>query len=237
MGMITNRSYLTFNCILFEFLFKILLSTGDWLNSFIGIERAITVLKDVKFNKTKAKRIAKWVIICICIVTVLTHIHDPIYRRMIDDTEEDRTWCHVKFSSSVELFNLIILGFHFFLPFILNIMSALIIIINTARQKSTAQNQQPQQHQLRQQFYKLKHLLISPIILIILSLPRLIISFLSGCIKTTRGSPLLYLSGYLISFSPPMLILFVFVLPSETYKDELKKTITRIQRYVRRDRF
>jgi hypothetical protein len=117
MALITNRNYLTFNCIVFELLLKVLLSSGDWLNSFVGIERVITVMKNTKFNKMKAKQIAKWMIVCICIVTATTHIHDPIYRRIIDDIDGKRSWCHVQFSSSVELYNSIILGIHFGVPF------------------------------------------------------------------------------------------------------------------------
>jgi hypothetical protein len=237
MALITNHSYLTFNCVAFELLLKVLLSSGDWLNSFVGIERVITVMQSTKFNKIKAKRVAKWMIVCICIITTTTHIHDPIYRRMIDDTIEQRSWCHVNFSSSIELYNSIILALHFGFPFLLNIISALIIIIITARQRSAAQKQESYEHQLRKQLNELKHLLISPVILIILASPRLAISFLSGCIKTTRGSPWLYLSGYLISFLPSMLIMIVFVLPSEVYKNEFKKTLTGLQNYIRRDSF
>jgi hypothetical protein len=182
-------------------------------------------------------QIAKWIIIWTYIITAVTYIHDPIYRRLIDDNEEEgeerRTWCHVQFNSSLQLFNSIVLACHFFLPFILNIISALMIIINTARQRSTAQKQKPYKYQLREQFYTLKHLLISPVILITLASPRLVISFLSGCMKTTRGNLWIYLSGYLISFLPPMLLFVVFVIPSETYKSEFYQTVKRTQRYIR----
>jgi len=33
------------------------------------------------------------------------------------------------------------------------------------------------------------------------------------------------------------LIMFVFVIPSETYKNEFKKTFTRVQNYIRRNHF
>ncbi|UJR38889.1 hypothetical protein I4U23_031557 [Adineta vaga] len=66
-------------------------------------------------------------------------------------------------------------------------------------QRSQAQRQQSNNQQLRRQLYELKHLLISPAILILLASPRLVISFVSGCMKTTRGYLAIYLSGYLIS--------------------------------------
>ncbi|CAF4375480.1 unnamed protein product, partial [Rotaria sordida] len=64
-----------------------------------------------------------------------------------------------------------------------------------------------------------KHLIIAPCILILLALPRLIISFLSKCMESTRD-PWLFLSGYYISFIPSLLIFVVFVLPSKKYKEE-----------------
>ena len=230
MGMITNRSYLTVNCISMEYILKVLVSTTDWLNTFVGIERTITVWRDTKFNKTKSKKLAKWIIFFIYIIILLTYIHDPIYRRMINDIEENRSWCYVKFSLPIQIFNGLILTSHFLFPFMINILSALIIIIRTARQRVRAQRQQSSREQLWKQLKELKHLLISPVILIILASPRLIISFLSGCMKTTRGNPWLYILGYLISFSPSMLLIVVFVLPSKTYKTELKKTITQLRR-------
>ncbi|CAF4398238.1 unnamed protein product, partial [Rotaria sordida] len=50
-------------------------------------------------------------------------------------------------------------------------------------------------------------------------LPRLIISFSSKCMESTRD-PWLFLSGYYISFVPSLLIFAVFVLPSKKYKEE-----------------
>ncbi|UJR29616.1 hypothetical protein I4U23_017164 [Adineta vaga] len=238
MGIITSRQYMSFNCISIEYMLKVLLSVSDWLNSFVGVERAITVQKGVKFDKMQTKRMAKWIIISTYIFTTVTYVHDPIYRRLIDDNEdgdeedERRTWCHVQFSSSLQLFNSIVSACHFFLPFFLNILSALYIITYTASQRSQAQRQQSNNQQLRRQLYELKHLLISPAILILLASPRLVISFVSGCMKTTRRYLAIYLSGYLISFLPPMLLFVVFVIPSKTYKEELNQTIVRIKQYI-----
>lgn len=71
-----------------------------------------------------------------------------------------------------------------------------------------------------------KQLLISSFILLILAMPRLIISLISGCVDPSNN-PWLYLSAYFISFTPPMLIFIVFVLPSELYRKTFKKTMIR----------
>ncbi len=77
-----------------------------------------------------------------------------------------------------------------------------------------------------------KHLLITPFLLIILAIPRLIISFASGCMQTADDA-WLFLVGYFISFIPPILIFFIFVVPSQTYKEEFCNTFKRYQRSMR----
>ncbi len=112
---------------------------------------------------------------------------------------------------------------HFFTPFIVNFLSAILIIIRIAQRRLIAkekklcveeQESKLKQQQLAieikrvyreliyQQIRKHKHILITPI-LILLALPRLIISFLFDCMKSQRD-PWLFLIGYLVSFVPPI---------------------------------
>jgi len=231
MGLITNYSYLSFNCILIDFIIKSLLNMVDWLYVCVSIERAVAAVQDIEFNTIKAKRLVKWVVIGICLFTPLTHLHDPIHRTLIEDNEEDRIWCIADYSTSIKAYNSFILILHFFLPFIFNIISAFIIIISVARQKSIMQKNIKYKEHLRKQFYLLKRLVISPFILIILALPQLVISFLSGCMKSPR-EPWLYLFAYFSSFIPPMLIFFIFVLPSDVYKKEFDNVVQRIRKYL-----
>ncbi|CAF3870950.1 unnamed protein product [Rotaria sordida] len=108
--------------------------------------------------------------------------------------------------------------FHFLIPFLIKIISAIIIIIiiKTARMKSLVMHTT----NYYQQFYIHKHLITSPIILICLVLPRLIISHISTCMKSTR-EPYLLLASYFVSFLPSTMTFIIFILPSQTYKQEL----------------
>jgi hypothetical protein len=68
-------------------------------------------------------------------------IHDPIHRKLIDKNDDDdandkRIRCIVTYSSSLQIFNLAMNMFHFFAPFIVNLISALAIIIMTTRQRT-----------------------------------------------------------------------------------------------------
>jgi hypothetical protein len=78
MSLITNRSFLYLNCISLDVILKIVLSSSEWLNASVAIERMFTVIQGASFSKTKSKKVSKWVILSIFLLTILTHIHDPI---------------------------------------------------------------------------------------------------------------------------------------------------------------
>jgi len=174
------------------------------------------------------------------IVIVGTCIHDPIYRRLIDEENDSddvkRIWCIVTYPSSLEVYNYIIHIFHFFGPFIINLISVIILITKKSRQQSNLYKQQTYRTILREQFRQHKHLLTAPIVLVILALPRLIITFVSKCMKSANDS-WLFLLGYFISFIPPMLTFVVFIMPSKFYMKEFHKSLahyrTNIQRLLR----
>ncbi|CAF3119872.1 unnamed protein product, partial [Rotaria sp. Silwood2] len=179
-GTITNRSYLTFSCTLMDIILQVFVSSSEWLNAAVFVERAFTVIKGVHFDKVKSKRVAKMIILVLLVFIILTNIHDPLHRRLIDDIEESRTWCIVSYPNGVQLFNLTIKMFHFLLPFAFNLACAAIIIITISRNRFTVTKQTTYAEHLRKQLREHQHLLISPVALILLNLPRLIIYFTSS---------------------------------------------------------
>ncbi|CAF1485362.1 unnamed protein product [Adineta steineri] len=231
---ITNRLFLKFQCSSIDFLLRISLNMDQWLNACVTMERAITVIQGVNFNKKKSKRLAKFIISALLITVISTLIHDPYHRTLIDDDDNDekRIWCIVTYSSNVQLYDSIINIVHFIIPFIINFISAIIIIIQTSRSKTAAKTDQSYRKVLHEQLKQHKHLLIIPVILIVLGIPRLIISFASGCMNSTADS-WLFLSGYFIFFVPPTITFIIHVLPSKFYKKELNKTIQRYRKTIR----
>ncbi|UJR12680.1 hypothetical protein I4U23_016854 [Adineta vaga] len=83
---------------------------------------------------------------------------------------------------------------------------------------------------LKEQLRHHKHLLWGPCLIVLLSLPRLIIPFFSGCMKSPRD-PWLFLISYFISFIPVILHFFLFVWPSKKYMSEFKKAVRQIIRW------
>ncbi|CAF1369705.1 unnamed protein product [Adineta ricciae] len=136
MNLIENKSLTHIQCVCLDFSLRILLSTNGWFNSCVSIERTINALKGIKFNKTKSKQIAKWIIPICILITSCTYIYDPIHRRLTDDDEEKRSWCITDYSSTLKLIDRYVDMFHFLVPFLINMISALIIIMIVTRYRS-----------------------------------------------------------------------------------------------------
>lgn len=243
---------LQYGCILIEPILKVCVYFDAWLNACVAIERAANVGKAVQFNKRKSKRIARWIsYVILPTFIIMTIIHEPIHRGLIEYTTEKYDWkqdtnlimnqsteynasetyeiekhflCVTKYSQSVQDYNTAILFIHLTGPFLANLCSALYIILGTARQRSVTRTHHTYRVHVMKQFNEHKQLVISPIILLLLSLPRLIISLVSGCVDVS-DYPWLYLCAYFISFTPPMLIFLVFVFPSKLYMNTFKEVV------------
>ncbi|CAF3198875.1 unnamed protein product [Rotaria sp. Silwood2] len=106
------------------------------------------------------------------------------------------------------------------------------MIYSIARSRFTIQPKLSFAEHFKLQLKQHKHRLIASFILVLLALPRLIISFINGCMKLPRNS-WLYLFAYLISFFPSIITFIIYVLPSKLYKNEFN---TSIQQAIRRFR-
>jgi len=229
-----NFSVMLAGCKLIEPILKMFLYLDTWFNACVAIERAINVSQGVKFNKTKSKWIARRVLIILPICVMGSLIHEPIKRNAFEfkiernetqgNTRENYIYCITRYSPSLENYNTSILFFHLIIPFSINLFSALYIIFGVARQRSNVQRGRTYQEHVQEQFKEHKQLLISPLVLIILASPRVVIALLPGCIDVSKN-PWLYLSAYFISFIPSMLVFIIFVLPSSSYKKKFKESL------------
>lgn len=145
-----------------------------------------------------------------------------------------RIWCIVEYSSNLPIYNRIVNTFHFFVPFLINFISSIILIITKSRQKIRFGKSKDQNYKdmLHEQFREHQHLLIAPVVLFLLALPRLILSYVTKCMNSTKDS-WIFLGGYFISFIPSMITLFTFVLPSKCYRNEYRKSILHYESQIR----
>ncbi len=97
----------------------------------------------------------------------------------------------------IQLYIFFILLFHFQLILFHLLLLSLML---QERIQMFVKKQSYRQH-LREQFNKQKHLIFSPIILVLLAIPRLIISFLSGCMESVRDPWLFYFVSTIITNS------------------------------------
>ena len=118
-----NQSFLYIQCLLLDYLLRIGINFDQWLNACVAVERAITTIKGVNFNKDRSKQIAIYVIIILILLNISIIVHDPIYRRIINDNDDKRLWCIVSYPSHIQTYNLIMNSFHFLTPFLMNIIS------------------------------------------------------------------------------------------------------------------
>jgi len=245
---IVRSSILRTDCAFIGPVLKLCLYLDGWLNACVAIERTVNVSKGVNFNQKMSRHTARWVILILPIFIIGSLIHEPIHHELFEYTNpkynpisnsnnltmtnEYNVLCVIRYSRSIQTYNTITLFIHLVIPFLVNLFSALFIIFGTAQRRSTAQtNRKPFKEHVISQIRQHKQLLISPFILLVLALPRLIMSLVSGCVDPSEY-PWLYLCGYLISFTPPMLVFAVFVLPSKLYRKTFTDSMTRWLRQI-----
>ena len=227
MGSMTHRTFLSLQCVSMDFLVRVGLNMDQWLNACVALERAMTIIEGARFNKAKSRQKAKYTIPALLIFVMVSTVYDPIYRRLLEDQSSDektRIWCIVSYPYWLRILDAVINMAHFIVPFVINLVSATIIIWKSARQRSTVRRNFAFQRLLGEQFRHHRHLLTTPLLIIIFGFPRLVISVVSGCMESSRSS-WLYLLGYLVSFVCPMLTFVLFVLPSKIYRREFNESM------------
>ena len=238
MTIFSNQTFLLSQCYTIDVLLRIFILLDQWLNTCVAIERTITVIKGINFNKKASLKSAKIAIVILCLMITATSIHDPFYRNLITEQDENypdikRKWCIVRYSSNLQYYNSIIQSIHFIGSFVVNILSAIIVIVKKSRQEQILHPQQDFRKIVKDQIEKHRSILTSPLILVILALPRLIIIFVSKCMQSTNNS-WLYLIGYFISFLPVMLTFIIFVVPSTFYRAQCQISIDKIRTFFPR---
>ncbi|CAF1405119.1 unnamed protein product [Adineta ricciae] len=201
---------------------NILITMNDWFGGCIAVEQIFITFQENNFNQIRSKKLAKRIIFAIYIFSTLTNTHESFYRQLVDDfdIDEKRTWCIALYPPTVDTYNTTMSLVHFLVPLSMSFFSTLIIILLLARSNSTMQPGATFRQNLKEQFHHHKHNLIIALAVPSLSVPRLIISFISGCMKSSQD-PSLYLISYLFSFVPSMTTFIVFILTADGYKQEL----------------
>ncbi|CAF1238873.1 unnamed protein product [Adineta ricciae] len=227
------RVILITNCRCIEILLKLFLFTDSWLNACVAIERTYSIHRGLYFDQFKSRKAAKWVIGFILILNTGALIPQFIFLHVFQDEIEERSWCVVRYTNWIQIYTMAMLFIHYFVPLCIQICSTISIILITTRQKRAAQSDRSYWSHLKKKIRKYKQLLISPLIIICLTLPHLIISIILDCQKSSRLF-WFYLIGYFLSFIPAASVFLIFVLPSPLYRAQFRQCIFHLKQQMSR---
>jgi hypothetical protein len=228
-----------FSCIIVEYFLIWCSSSCEWLNASVAFERTIAVKRGTQYSRSKSKYVAKWMTPIILLLLALICIPELFSykivrtRNLCISNVNDEQPDHLKIHRTLHVFLFII-------PLLINLLSSVIIIssILESKQRTTGNILNNTQQSItwgvhlkliQTQILKHKHILIGPILLSLLSLPRPIFTFITVCTVLDRHA-IQTLLAYLVGFFPSMAIIFAFIWPSQAYRSALRKFINTIIR-------
>jgi hypothetical protein len=224
-----QQNVLKGNCFGIEPLLKGFLYLDSWLNACVAIERTITVLQGITFNKNRSRKVAKRTTISLFFIIAFLFIPQICHLHLFYDQAEERSWCVIRYEPWLQIYSTTLIFFHYFVPLFINILSILLIISITTLRGYRIQPDRSFWIHLISKTKKHRHVLISSTLIICLTLPHLIISIILDCQKSSH---LLwfYFIGYFLSFCPAAFIFIIFVLPSPLYRQEFYKFLAYVHR-------
>jgi len=215
---IQNKQLLSLSCTLFDSILSLFVAICDWLTACIACERVATIIKGTNFDKSLSVRSLKIVIPLLIIFLILISSHHPFNRVLIADPRDDtRLWCVIKYRYPwLQLYDVILNIIISFVPFLINLISAIIILVKLAHTKQRVGDKKTYVGILLGQIQRHKDLLLSPFVMIIFKLPLFIVKLSITCIKSDQQ---FYISvaAYLISYVPLAATFIIFITPARMY--------------------
>ena len=198
-----------------------------WLTSLITIERLCLVLFPTSsLLKNQHRVIVQIIFVILCLFTM--HIHELIFYIIIvdySDLSRNVTLCVTNYTqSSILTYNRINVFIHYFIPFLIQIISITILFIQIACNRARISGSTFWNILIRQ-IRTQKEQYITPIIIILSSLPQTILSFSYTCTELKQSwQRYTLLTTYFLSYLPQLLGFILYVLPSTTYLEEFRQT-------------
>ena len=236
-----------YSCKIVSYLLSAFTRTTNWLTSFVTIERLCLVLFPTSLRLKNPRRVLGMSMIVILFVFSM-HIHEVMYYTTIVDysyTTVNITLCVTDYTQSlVTTYNRVNVLVHYFIPFLIQIISITILIIQVAcsRARTSGSDEQTFVDLFKTQFKAQKEQYVTPIIIVLSSLPQTILSFSYACSELNQSwKRYTLLATYFLSYLPQMLGFILYVLPSKTYSEEFRQTaigkrLARLQRTTREHR-
>ena len=182
------------------------------------MNRVECAIKGARFNKANSVRATKFVIPILIIVLLLTTIHSPLNQTLVADPRNDeRFWCVIKFRYNwMEIYTASISLFNAISPFVINLISAITLLISFSRTKQRTHTTKSYQHILVKQMRQHKDLIMGPMLMIIFKVPFIIVTLIIKCVKSNRQFYLALIT-YFLSLIPLTATFTIFVMPAPSY--------------------
>jgi hypothetical protein len=208
----------------------------------VAIER-VYVTWSLKGIWLKSPRTAKCIIAAIIIGILACDIHELIYYESIGDPKfldiNNSTWCVTSYPSGVATYNQVNIILNYALPFLINLVSTIILIFIITRKRATATRKQ-RDHSTSEVnapstlrayidlLSKNKDLILAPLATMLpqlFSLPQFILSFSLACKEFKIGwQRYLLIISYFITYLPQVLSYKLYISPSSFYIEEFHAT-------------
>jgi hypothetical protein len=183
----------------------------------VSIERASMVQLSTAFRFFKKPKIVLLVSIIICI-SIFASLYKQLAQYKLASHPDSNIWCIQEISINEQTSFQVLSIAHQLIPFVVNLFSALAMIITIGRSKA-ASHHLSRRVTFMQQIQQRIHLLLGPFICFISQLPELILLFLNPCTyDSNQWFSHVALIAYYITFTPHISLFFMYILPSPLYK-------------------
>jgi len=202
---------------------------SSWLMAFVSVERAFVIQVSITYHFFRSPKAAIIIFILTC-MCVFGSLYKQIEQYKLIIHPNSNMWCIQEISLNHQTLFQVLSVVHQFIPFIINILSAVVIIITVGRSKA-ASHHLPQHVSVAEQARKRIDLLLGPFICFITQLPQLTMLFLNPCTyDNNQWFSHVALIAYYITFAPHISLFFMYIVPSPLYKELFMTTMRRQKR-------
>jgi len=218
-------------CKSLPYLMTVFKNISTWLMTFVTVERALAATWPIQSRPLRTPRFAV-IVTTIMLLCMFVSLHTFIAEyKLVVRPDHSYASC----VREIPLHRKIVVQYtslaHQLAPFLINFIAGLMVIINIGRSKATSHHVS-RLNTIAKQARERADLLVGPIICFISALPQLIILFLDACTyEQNAWFVYLTLATYYFSFTPQIIIFFIYVIPSPLFRQVLFSE-TRLGQYL-----
>ena len=194
-----------------------------WLMAIVTVERALAAVQYSQWASLQKLKTATLLIFLISVFVSSSNFIFIIQYKLVNHPDYSFPWCIREIPPNQKLLTQVFSLIHQVIPFVVNMVAALIIIVAITRSKVHV-HQKSTRSVLIDQTRKRADLLLGPIACFLTQLPEIVMLFLNACnYDNSDWFWEITLVAYYISFAPHISIFFLYVLPSKQYHDVFLK--------------